>query len=260
VVSLNTRQLNPAVFFDLAMFPYQELFAGVQHIWEVLPRLEAYIRAHTPAENRVLGDVHPGAYLVGQHILIEAGAIVEAGALIQGPCIIGRGCIVRHHAYVRSGTLAAAESLIGHATETKNALLLPGSKAAHFAYVGDSILGNRVNLGAGTKLADLRLDGHPIMLQIEGQRYASGLRKMGAIIGDDSHLGCNVVCNPGTILGPSCTVYALTSVHGYHPGSTVLRPSFQRTGDQPVACVLTRKDGRAGPNLIKGEPEAIRKA
>jgi NDP-sugar pyrophosphorylase family protein len=214
---------SPLAFFDLASFTYGDLFDGVQAVWQVLSRLEAYIITHTTKENQVLGQVDPGAYLGEQHILIEEDAVVEPGAYIQGPCIIGRGAVVRHGAYVRPGTLAGAESLIGHCTETKNCLLLPHSKAPHFAYVGDSILGNRVNLGAGVKLADLRLDNRTITIKVNGQRYSTGLHKMGAIIGDDSHLGCNAVCNPGTILGPRCVIHALTSVRGYHPAGTVLK-------------------------------------
>jgi UDP-N-acetylglucosamine diphosphorylase / glucose-1-phosphate thymidylyltransferase / UDP-N-acetylgalactosamine diphosphorylase / glucosamine-1-phosphate N-acetyltransferase / galactosamine-1-phosphate N-acetyltransferase len=214
---------SPNTFFSLVSFAYRDLFDGVERVWEVLFRLDAYLVAHTPRENSIRGIVHPGAYLIGQHILIEEDAVVEPGAYIQGPCIIGRGCVVRHGAYVRAATLAGAGSLIGHATETKHAVLLPESKAAHFAYVGDSILGNRVNLGAGTKLANWRLGGGAVTVKANGQRYSSGLEKMGAIIGDDSQLGCNVVCNPGTLLGPRCAVYALTSVYGYHPADTVLK-------------------------------------
>ncbi|MBV9228033.1 MAG: glucose-1-phosphate thymidylyltransferase [Chloroflexi bacterium] len=215
---------TPNSFFDLASFEYAGLFDGVEHVWDVLSRLEAYLTTHVPQENQILGDVHHGAFLVGQHILIEERAVIEAGAYIEGPCIIGRGCIVRHGAYVRAATLAGAGSLIGHATETKNAIFLPGSKAAHFAYVGDSILGNRVILGAGTKLANWRLGGGTITVKVNAQQYSTGREKLGAIIGDDSSLGCNSVCNPGTFLGPRCAIYPLTSVRGYHPANTVLKP------------------------------------
>jgi len=216
-------EFDANAFFDLEEFEYRDLFDGLQVVWQALAHLEGYIIDHTTEANQILGLVDPGAHLIGQHILIAEGAVVEPGACIQGPCIIGRGCTVRHGAYVRPGTLAGAGSLIGHATETKNCLLLPKSKAPHFAYVGDSILGNRVNLGAGVKLADLRLDGKIITVSANGRRYSTGLQKMGAIIGDDSHLGCNAVCNPGTILGPRSVVHALTSVFGYHPADSVLK-------------------------------------
>lgn len=214
---------KPENFFDLSSFEHADLFEGIENIWEVLGRLHTYLLAHTPEENEIRGKVHPGAYLIGKHILIEEQALVEPGAYIEGPCIIGRGSHVRHGAYIRSDTLAARDSLIGHATETKNAILLPESKAAHFAYIGDSILGQRVNLGAGTKLANFQLGGRVISVRINGQRYSTGRNKLGAILGDDCQLGCNSVCNPGTFLGPRSLVHALVSVSGYHPAATKLK-------------------------------------
>lgn len=216
---------RPEDFFDLNDFAYADLFDGLEYVWEALSRLEAYLLAHTRQEQEIRGSVHPGAYLLGEHILIEEDALVEPGALIEGPCIIGRGSVVRHGAYVRANTLAGAGSLIGHATETKNAIFLPESKAAHFAYVGDSILGRHVNLGAGTKLANYRLGGGQIKLRIEGQLIATGRTKLGAILGDGCQLGCNSVCNPGTLLGPRCAVRALASVQGYYPARTHLKPA-----------------------------------
>ena len=212
---------QPTDFFDLSAFEYADLFDGVEDVWEVLSRLETYLLEHTPRENSVRGTVHPGAYLLGEHILIEEEAIVEPGAYIEGPCIIGRGAVVRHGAYIRGSTLASAGSLIGHATETKNTLFLPGSKAAHFAYVGDSILGTGVNLGAGTKLANYRLGGGLIKLRVDGKPISTGRTKLGAILGDGCQLGCNCVCNPGTLLGPRCAVRPLVNVQsGYYPART----------------------------------------
>jgi NDP-sugar pyrophosphorylase family protein len=215
---------HPGDFFDLTTFEYADLFEGVEYVWEALTRLEDYLLSHTPRENSLRGAVHPGAFLVGEHILIEEGAIVEPGAYIEGPAIIGRGAVVRHGAYVRANTLAARASLIGHTTETKNTIFLPESKAAHFAYVGDSILGNRVNLGAGTKLANFRLGGGVIKLRLDGKPLSTGRNKLGAILGDDCQLGCICVCNPGTLLGPRCAVRPLTNVQGYHPARSQLKP------------------------------------
>lgn len=216
---------HPDDFFDLTAFEYADLFAGLTAVWEALTRLEAYLLAHTRRENSLRGTVHPGAFLVGNHILIEEGATVEPGAYIEGPAIIGRGAVVRHGAYVRANTLAANNSLIGHATETKNTIFLPASKAAHFAYTGDSILGNRVNLGAGTRLANYRLGGGTINLRLQGKSVPTGRDKLGAILGDDCQLGCNCVCNPGTLLGPHCAVRPLTAVQGYHPARSQLKPA-----------------------------------
>jgi NDP-sugar pyrophosphorylase family protein len=217
--------LRPEDFFDLTSFEYADLFTGLEYVWEALTKLEEYLLARTPQEQEVRGTVHPGAFLVGGHILIEEGAVVEPGAYIEGPTIIGRGCVVRHGAYVRGNTLAGADSLIGHTTETKNTIFLPESKAAHFAYVGDSILGRRVNLGAGTKLANYRLGGGLIKLRLDGRPISTGRNKLGAILGDNCQLGCNCVCNPGTLLGPRCNVRPLTVVQGYHPARSQLKPA-----------------------------------
>ncbi len=216
---------RPENFFDLTAFEYADLFAGLENVWEALGRLEEYLLAHTPQANSIRGTVQPGAFLVGEHILIEEEALVEPGAYIAGPAIIGRGAVVRHGAYVRGNTLAGRGSVIGHATETKNTIFLPESKAAHFAYVGDSILGNRVNLGAGTKLANFRLGGGTIKLRIERELISTERNKLGAILGDDCQLGCNCVCNPGTLLGPRCAVRPLTNVQGYHPARSQLKPA-----------------------------------
>lgn len=216
---------HPADFFDLTDCEYADLFAGLETVWEALARLETYLLAHTPREPRVRGTVHSAAFLIGSHILIEEGAIVEPGACIEGPALIGRGAVVRHGAYVRANTLAARNSLIGHCSETKNAIFLPESKAAHFAYVGDSILGNRVNLGAGTRLANFRLGGGTVTLRIDGRRVPTGREKLGAILGDDCQLGCNCVCNPGTLLAPRCAVRPLTNVQGYYPARSQIKPA-----------------------------------
>jgi NDP-sugar pyrophosphorylase family protein len=220
------EMFRPDDFFDLTTFEHADIFAGLEYAWEALSRLESYLLEHTPQQQSIRGTVHSGAFLVGEHILIEEEAVVEPGAYIEGPCIIGRGAVVRHGAYVRGSTLAAAGSLIGHATEAKNTLLLPESKADHFAYIGDSILGNRVNLGAGTKLANYRLGGGMIKLRIDGKPLSTGRNKLGAILGDDCQLGCNCVCNPGTLLGPRCAVRPLTAVQGYHPARTQLKPAI----------------------------------
>lgn len=219
------KMLRPEDFFELSSFEYADLFAGLDYVWEALNRLEEYILAHTASGQEVRGSVSAGAFLVGEHILIEEEAVVEPGAYIEGPCIIGRGCVVRHGAYIRGNTLAGARSLIGHTTEAKNTLLLPESKAAHFAYIGDSILGQRVNLGAGTKLANYRLNGSVIKLQVNGQIISTGRHKFGAVLGDGCQLGCNSVCNPGTLLGPRCAVRPLTTVQGYHPARSQLKPT-----------------------------------
>jgi bifunctional N-acetylglucosamine-1-phosphate-uridyltransferase/glucosamine-1-phosphate-acetyltransferase GlmU-like protein len=114
-------------------------------------------------------------------------------------------------------------SLLGHSSESKHSLFLPGAKAPHFNYVGDSVLGSNVNLGAGVKLSNLRNDGATVAIWIDDERRSTGIRKFGAIIGDGAQLGCNTVTNPGTVLGQQCMAHPNTTVSGLHAPSSVIR-------------------------------------
>ncbi len=149
--------------------------------------------------------VEPTAVLVGEHIVVRQGAVIRAGAYIRGPAYIGEGAIV------------------GHATEVKSACLLHRSQAPHFAYVGDSIVGTGANLGAGTKLSNFRLDGREVHLRWDGDRISTGMRKLGALIGEGVQIGCNAVLNPGTILGPGVSVAPCATVRGTHTEPGLLR-------------------------------------
>jgi len=166
---------------------------------------------------------YAGSILFDDNISIGEGTVVEPGALIKGPTIIGRNTEVRQGAYIRGDCLIGDRCVVGHTTEMKGAVMLNNAKAGHFAYIGDSILGNNVNLGAGTKLANLRIIGSEINLRIEGKIYKTGLRKFGAILGDDVETGCNSVTNPGTLLGKTSIVYPNVNVKsGYHPPKSII--------------------------------------
>jgi NDP-sugar pyrophosphorylase family protein len=150
---------------------------------------------------------------------IVDGSLIGPSVHIEGPSYIAGE--VRHGAYVRSHSWICRGAVVGHATEVKHSLLLPGAKAPHFNYVGDSILGRDVNLGAGCKLSNLRNDGREIRIHNLG--IDTGLRKFGAILGEGVQIGCNAVCNPGTVLGQGCNVWPNVTVSGGHPSGSVLR-------------------------------------
>ena len=168
----------------------------------------------------------PGAFLFNDKIIIGSGTIIEPGAFIKGPAIIGNHSEIRQGAYIRGDCLIGNGCVVGHATEMKGSIMLDGAKAPHFAYVGDSILGKGVNLGAGTKLANLKMIGGSITVTVDKKRYDTGRRKLGAILGDHTETGCNSVTSPGTLMGPSSVVYpAVTVPGGYYPGRTIVAPS-----------------------------------
>lgn len=165
-----------------------------------------------------------GAFLMDDAIEIGEGALVEPAAFVRGPAVIGARTEVRQAAYLRGEVLAGAGCVIGHATEAKNAIFLDGAKAGHFAYVGDSILGFGVNLGAGTKLANLKIIEGNVVVKTEEGPVDTGRRKLGAILGDGTETGCNSVTSPGALLAPKSLVYPNATVPpGAHLGTQVFR-------------------------------------
>lgn len=164
-----------------------------------------------------------GAVLADDRIQLGKGTVIEPGALVKGPAMIGDHTEVRQGAYMRGNCLVGNGCVVGHTTEMKSSIMLDGAKAGHFAYIGDSILGRDVNLGAGTKLANLKIVDTEITLRIEGQTYKTGLRKFGAILGDKVEMGCNSVSSPGTLLGKDSLVYPAVNVPGgYYPNNSVV--------------------------------------
>ena len=156
---------------------------------------------------------------LGEHsdgIFIHSSATIGEFVRIEAPCYVGANAEIRHAAYLRKGSWISDGAVVGHATEIKNSVLLPGSKAPHFNYVGDSILGMGVNLGAGAKLSNMRNDGREVKVTLrDGSRVDTGSRKVGALVGDGSHLGCNVVTNPGTIIEPGSLINPNETLGGY---------------------------------------------
>ncbi len=142
-----------------------------------------------------------GAILIGEKIQFGQGVKVEAGAFITSPVIIGDMTEIRQGAYLRGNCLVGRRCVVGHVTEVKHSIFMDDAKAGHFAYLGDSILGNEVNLGAGTKLANLRFSPGNVKIRTPAGSVDSGLRKFGAVLGDFVQTGCNSVTNPGTLLG-----------------------------------------------------------
>lgn len=230
------RSPAPGEYFDTSVGGFEDLFAGARFVWEALARLEAYLDrllagTHPPG---VFGRVMDGASLLRpETIHIGAGAVVEPGAMIVGPAIIGRGSEVRQGAYVRGQVLTGERCVIGHATEAKTAIFLNGSHAPHFNYVGDSILGAGVNLGAGTRLSNLPLfsERDPVTgrrptlkIPLGDESIDTGLSKLGCILGDGAQTGCNVVTNPGCLIGPRTLVYSQVSLRrGIYPADRIIK-------------------------------------
>lgn len=212
-------------FFDLGDFEHANIFSVEKSVWEALKELKNYL--FSLPLGTIEGKVSEKAYLINPELIfIGKGTTVQAGAYIQGPCFIGRDCEVRHGAYIRGDVLTGNGCVIGHTTELKHCILLNNAIAAHFAYLGDSILGNGVNLGAGVKCANLRLDRAAVRIKMGGGSIATGMRKLGLIAGDNAQIGCNAVSNPGTLLGPRAVAYPNTNFGGFVPADTCIKAGF----------------------------------
>jgi UDP-N-acetylglucosamine diphosphorylase / glucose-1-phosphate thymidylyltransferase / UDP-N-acetylgalactosamine diphosphorylase / glucosamine-1-phosphate N-acetyltransferase / galactosamine-1-phosphate N-acetyltransferase len=229
----------PEELFQLGSFQHSEVFSGCARAWEALQRLPEYLLS--VLRPGIRGEVEDGAYITGD-VEIADGARVEAGAYIRGPALIGPGTEVRHGAYLRGNVLTGADCVIGHASECKAAILLDRARAPHFAYVGDSILGNDVNLGAGTRLANFKIvPGTIAVRHPDGTSMDTGLRKLGALLGDGVQIGCNAVTSPGTVIGRESIVYLGASLQGTIPPRSVvtwkpqlvIRPLPRRTMSHP---------------------------
>lgn len=226
--------LKPTDFFDLTSFEHAQLFAHLDYVWEGLHNLNAYLGQIFETRRLLIeGDIASSAKLIGDNIVIGPGTVVEEGACIFGPTYIGRNCHIRHGAYIRGQVIMGDGCILGHASEIKHSIMLNDAGAPHFAYVGDSILGARVNLGAGTKLSNLTLVSEKdsltgkrptLKITIDGDTFDTRLTKMGAIMGDDAQSGCNAVLNPGCLVGPRTLVYSNVSLRkGYYPPDSIVK-------------------------------------
>ena len=168
--------------------------------------------------------VSPDVHLAGDRVVICPGTQIGPGAVIEGPVYIGRDVEIRPGAYIRGGVWIGDGCVVGASTEIKRAILLPHAKAPHLNYVGDSILGSNVNLGAGTILSNFRHDGGEIRIPVDGHLVASGRRKLSAVLGDGVLTGCNCVLHPGVVVGRETQIYPGVQLRaGVYPERSIVK-------------------------------------
>lgn len=215
-------------FFNLLSFAHASLFEGCEFPWEALKKLSAYLKSQPLG--KIETDIPPSAYIIHPSLVsIGRETVIEPGAYIAGPCIIGEKCVIRSGAYIRGEVVIGNGCVIGHGTEIKHSILCNRVCAAHFNYVGDSIVGSEVNLGAGVKCANFRLDRQEISIAIAGQKVNTDLRKLGAIIGDGVQVGCNCVIDPGTLLGKGSICFPCLNIFGVIPENGKIKPTHKNS-------------------------------
>ena len=211
---------KPSELFDLGQTEHAALFDGCEHAWDALKRIKDYLATHVqPA----LHNRCDGRAFIGKRVFIGEGTVVEDGVMIKGPAIIGRNCQIRHNAYLREDVLIGDNCVIGNACEFKNAVLFNDCQVPHFNYVGDSVLGHRVHLGAGVALSNFKAFKGNITVEVDGRPFDTGLRKFGALLGDDAEVGCNAVLNPGSIIGRGAVIYPNTNWRGFLPANMIAK-------------------------------------
>lgn len=202
--------------------PFADFFQPGLAPWEWLPQIKVALTAFdfgSAQSKEDTGELH-----ISGAVYIHSTVKLPPYGVIQGPTYIGPECELRPGVYIRGHVIAGAGCVLGNSCEFKNSLLMDGVQAPHFNYVGDSILGNKAHLGAGTICANLRLDQRPVPVTMpDGRRVDSGLRKLGALMGNASEAGCNSVLQPGSVLGKRAVVISMP-FSGYLPPDTIAYP------------------------------------
>jgi|TARA_B100001971_G_C18265530_1_gene591828 NDP-sugar pyrophosphorylase family protein len=219
--------------FDLVQTSHSALFVGDAPAWEALPRIKDYLAEILKPD--IQATVSPQA-IVGNNVSIGEGTIVSAGVCIEGPAIIGRNCQIRHNAYIRAHVIVGDNCVVGNACELKNALLFNDCQVPHFNYVGDSILGHHTHLGAGVVLSNFKSLPGNVTVHHGDDKFDTGLRKFGALIGDGTEIGCNSVLNPGSILGRDCMMYPNTNWRGVLAAGHIVKNATPQE-------IITRREG-----------------
>ena len=193
------------------------MFEGAEYPWEVLPKISAFILE--------LGSTLPAEEYdkVGENVWIAKTAKVAPTAYIGGPAIIGKDAEVRHCAFIRGNAIVGEGAVVGNSTELKNVVLFNKVQVPHYNYVGDSILGYKAHMGAGSITSNVKSDKKLVVVKDGQERIETGLKKFGAMLGDEVEVGCGSVLNPGTVVGPHSNIYPLSSVREVVPANSIYK-------------------------------------
>lgn len=202
---------------DLSHSVAADLFSGKTYPWEVLDQITDYIRTLGATLSAEEFDQ------IGEDVWIAKDATVFPSAYIGGPCIIDRGAEVRHGAFIRGSAIVGKGAVVGNSVELKNVVLFDGVQVPHYNYVGDSILGYKAHMGAGSITSNVKSDKSLVIVKGQDGLFETGRKKFGAILGDYVEIGCNSVLNPGTVIGRESIVYPTSSVRGVIPSKHIFK-------------------------------------
>ncbi len=203
--------------FDLTKTIAADIFNGREYPWDVIPDISEYIFKLGATLSEDEYD-HPE-----EGVWIAKDAKIFPSAYIGSPCIIDHGAEVRHCAFIRGSAIVGKNSVVGNSVELKNVILFDNVQVPHYNYVGDSILGYKAHLGAGSLTSNVKSDKKPVVIKSEDEQIETGRKKVGAMVGDFVEVGCNSVLNPGTVIGRNTNVYPTSSVRGVIPENSIYK-------------------------------------
>lgn len=203
--------------FNLEKTIAAELFAGKQYPWEILDELSDFIKKLGPT-------LLPEEYdHTDKYVWIHKTAKVAPTASITGPLIVCEGAEIRHCAFIRGNAIVGRNAVVGNSTELKGSILFDRVQVPHYNYVGDSVLGYKAHMGAGSITSNLKSDKSIVFINVAGERINTHRKKFGAMLGDNVEVGCNSVLNPGTIVGRETSIYPLSRVRGFVPKNSIYK-------------------------------------
>lgn len=203
--------------FDLKETIAAPLLEGNTYPWEVLPKIKAFIIQ--------LGNTLPADKFnkIGEDVWIAKSAKVAPTAYINGPAIVDEEAEIRHCAFIRGSAIVGKGTVVGNSTELKNVILFNKVQVPHYNYVGDSILGYKSHMGAGSITSNVKSDKTLVVVKCNGEECRTGLKKFGAMLGDNVEVGCNSVLNPGTVIGRDSNIYPTSMVRGFVPANSIYK-------------------------------------
>ena len=203
--------------YDLKETIAAQLFEGLTYPWEALPRISDFIKD--------LGKTLPAEEYeeVSENVWIARSAKVAPTAYIGAPAIIGKDAEVRHCAFIRGSAIVGEHAVVGNSTELKNVVLFNRVQVPHYNYVGDSILGFKAHMGAGSITSNVKSDKTLVVVKNGEERIETGFKKFGAMLGDSVEVGCNSVLNPGTVIGHDTNIYPVSCVRGFVPANSIFK-------------------------------------
>lgn len=217
---------SPEFYFDFKNYKYEKFFREKNFIWELIKLIPDFIQ--TAIQPDIKGEVEQGAWLEPGKVELGDGSFVERGAIVRGPAIIGKNTRIRSGAYIRGDVMVGDNCLVGKGTELRQTVIMNNSNVPHQNCIFTSILGNNVNVGGASSAANFRLDGKEVILKLPDkdsviQKINSELVLFGAIIGDNSKVGGQVLICPGTIIGKNCFIYPNCVISNYIPHDSCVK-------------------------------------